>query len=540
MRTADISALLHTSPNGQNAFAHSSRSYGIVWLSILIVAALPVFWFGFVSLADAWATPEYSHGPVIPLLSAYLFLIDMRKTPKYDRISAKYWPGGVVVAIALCIAVFGNLVRIPDIVTYAFIIWIGGIVLLTMGYARGIHHWPGVLHLVFMLPLPNFLYWKLTIALQLISSKLGVMFLQIINVPVFLEGNVIDLGLYKLQVAEACSGLQYLFPIMSFSYVFGMIYNGPRWQKVVLLLAAAPITVLMNSFRIGVIGLLVDQYGIEQAEGFLHSFEGWVIFVSCIAILFLIVIGMKALQRDRRPLSETLEIDTSGFSAQFSRVRTIKVSMPLMFMAGASVILSIFWIVAPHGSNIQRVDREPFGFFPTSAGNWDATIAPLEPQVEAILGADDYLQAAFYAPSEAAPVVFFSAFYHSQTNGAGIHSPEVCLPVGGWEMFEIKTIDLDLPLSGWGKFKANRAIVQKGEQRQIVYYWFEQRGKRLTNDFNVKIVAMLDTFQTGRSDGALVRYSTPVLHGETEGDADARIHRLMQVTLGDLPRFLPP
>ncbi len=108
--------------------------------------------------------------------------------------------------------------------------------------------------------------------------------------PVFLEGNIIDLGVYKLQVAEACSGLRYLFPILSFSYLFAILYRGPVWHKAVLLLSAAPLTVFMNSFRIGVIGVLVNQYGIEQAEGFLHFFEGWVIFIACISVLFLMAI----------------------------------------------------------------------------------------------------------------------------------------------------------------------------------------------------------------------------------------------------------
>ena len=76
------------------------------------------------------------------------------------------------------------------------------------------------------------------------------------GVPVFLDGNIIDLGVYKLQVAEACSGLRYLFPIMSFSYVFAVLYRGSVWHKIVLLLAAVPIAVVMNSIRIGVIGLL--------------------------------------------------------------------------------------------------------------------------------------------------------------------------------------------------------------------------------------------------------------------------------------------
>ena len=100
--------------------------------------------------------------------------------------------------------------------------------------------WPAVLHLVFMLPLPQFLYWRVNTGLQFLSSELGVSFVRLMDMPVFLDGNVIDLGVYKLMVAEACSGLRYLFPIMSFSYVFAVLYTGPRWHKIVLLLSAVP------------------------------------------------------------------------------------------------------------------------------------------------------------------------------------------------------------------------------------------------------------------------------------------------------------
>ncbi|MDH5452420.1 MAG: exosortase, partial [Paracoccaceae bacterium] len=248
------------------------------------MGSLPIFWIGFVSLAQAWSTAEYSHGPLIPLISLYLFLRELRRRPLPDAHVTTRWPGIAIIFAALAIATLGNLMRVADIVTYAFIIWVGGVVITVFGWHRGKTHQLPVLHLIFMLPLPQILYWKLTIFLQWVSSAIGVWFVSLAGVAVFLEGNVIDLGVYKLQVAEACSGLRYLFPILSFSYLFAILYRGPIWHKAVLLLAAAPLTILMNSFRIGVIGVLVDRYGIEQAEGFLHFFEGWVIFLFCILI----------------------------------------------------------------------------------------------------------------------------------------------------------------------------------------------------------------------------------------------------------------
>ena len=177
------------------------------------------------------------------------------------------WPGVAVIGAGLVLALLGNLVQIDDLVFYALIVWIFGLVLVGFGARRGLVFWPAVLHLVFMLPLPQFLYWQVTTALQFVSSEIGVALVRAAGVPVYLEGNVIDLGVYKLQVAEACSGLRYLFPIMSFTYVFAVLYRGPVWHKLVLLLSAVPLAVLMNSVRIGVIGLLVDRYGIGAGRG---------------------------------------------------------------------------------------------------------------------------------------------------------------------------------------------------------------------------------------------------------------------------------
>ncbi len=534
-----MSSMTDVSPSLPWTDTVKQNRYGMWWFLLACLAVIPVFWTGFVSLGDAWLTPEYSHGPIIPLLSGYLFLRDMRKVPTPSAPVTDRGPGLALTAIALGIAILGNLVRIPDIVTYAFILWVGGMILLAFGFRRGIIFWTGVLHLVYMLPLPQFLYWHLTIWLQLVSSELGVWFVRLMNIPVFLEGNVIDLGVYKLQVAEACSGLRYLFPILSFSYVFCVLYNGPVWHKVVILLAAAPITVFMNAFRIGMIGVLVNSYGIEHAEGFLHYFEGWVIFGACIGLLFLLAVIMQRLQRNPKPLADTLDIDFEGVGPQLARITTIPLTTALVVSTGLSVAVGGYYLAAPE-REIVRVDREPFGFFPAKLGGWYSATTPLEPAIEQVLAADDYIQATFEAPGEAAPVGFFSAYYHKQTEGSGIHSPEVCLPVGGWEMFDIRQVTIDLQTeTGWAPFETNRAIIQKGLSQQLVYYWFEQRGKRLTNDFNVKIVTVMDSLRVGRSDGALVRFTTPVAEGESLAQADARIQRLMALTLPELPRYLP-
>jgi len=504
----------------------------------LIAGSLPVFWIGFASLAAAWSTPEYSHGPLIPVISLYLFLREMRREPQGARAEGARWPGVAVIAAALALAVLGNLTQIADIVCYAFIFWVSGVVLTVFGWRRGLRHQLPVFHLVFMLPLPNFIYVQFSVFLQTVSSQIGVWFVRLMGVPVFLEGNVIDLGVYRLQVAEACSGLRYLFPILSFSYLFAILYRGPLWHKLVLLLSAAPLAVLMNSVRIGVIGVLVNSYGIEQAEGFLHVFEGWVVFLVCVAILFAMAMILQRMTADPLPLSEAIDLDFAGFGGILRRVVAIAPSGALLAAGLLTAGVSAAWHLAP-ARQVAAVERDPFALYPATLEGWSAYTIPLEPDVEAVLKADDYLNAVFQAPDGRSTVSLFVGYYLKQTGGQGIHSPEVCLPTGGWEIFSIGERSVDMSAAGYGRFDAVRAVIQNGTTRQIVYYWFEGRGERIANDFAAKGDVLWDSLLTGRTDGALVRFITPVLPGETEAEAEARLLGFMPLALKPLPRFVP-
>lgn len=513
---------------------------GPLLFGALVAAAVPAFWLGLVALGEAWTTPEYSHGPLIPLISLYLFLRELRDHPEpavpepVDR-----RPGLLVMALGLLVGVFGNLTAVADFVTYGLIVWVSGVVLTCFGWARGKLHQLPVLHLIFMLPLPQILYWQLTIFLQGISSELGVWFIQLAGVPVYLDGNIIDLGIYKLQVAEACSGLRYLFPILSFSYLTAILYRGPFWHKALLFVMAAPLTVFMNAFRIGVIGVLVNSYGIEQAEGFLHFFEGWVIFGFCVAILFLAAALLQKLTRNPKSLRDTIDMDFEGLPRQAGRLRELSASRGLIGAVVLTALVSAGVVLSPGGAQTAP-PRDEFVYFPNRLGPWSGSSLPLTEDVEEVLGATDYVQTVYSAGERAAPVNFFSAWYTDQTSGEGIHSPEVCLPGGGWEIYSLEEYRVSLPETPYGTFPVNRAVIQKGFEQQLVYYWFEQRGRRMTNDVAAKVRVIWDSLTRGRSDGAIVRFTTPI-HEDGGGVAAAeeRLQDLMREVLPKLPAYVP-
>ena len=512
--------------------------WGLVWLGLAVLAAGVVFREGIAELLRAWQAPEYSHGPLIPILSGLLFLRQLKTVPVNDGPVADRGAGLALLVLAVLVAVAGKMIRIPDIVAYGLILWTWAILLISFGWRTGKHFWPPVLHLVYMLPLPGALYYGLSTWLQVISSELGVWFLRLLAVPVFLEGNIIDLGVYKLHVAEACSGLRYLFPILSFSYIFAVLYQGPTWHKALLLISAAPITVFMNSVRIAIAGVIVDRWGLEHVEGFSHFFEGWVIFLSCVAILFGLAWLLVRLRRDRIGLVEALDLETEGLGTQARRVLLVRPSAALIAGAVLMVALAGAWAALP-GRAVATVDREPLLLFPRQLGEWDVgPHRPLEPEVADILAADDYLSAALWKPGAEAPVDLFVSGYRDQSRG-GVHSPEVCLPGGGWEIAGLEVVDRTADFGNGRTFTMSRAIIQKGVDRMLVYYWFEQQGQRSGSGFTAKLQLMVGKIANGREDSGLVRLITPIRQGEPMALAEARLDDAVRQVLPRLDRFLP-
>src|SRR3989344_5496881 len=281
-----------------------------LWVLLAVVMALIGFAFADTigDMVHRWNTrEEYGYGYLIPVIT--LFLIWQRKNDIAQVEFHPTWWGVLVVIIGGALFFLGAVATTHTLSQYALVITLMGIALGVMGW-RGFRIVVMPLVLLFlMVPLPPFLYNNLSTKLQLISSELGVTVIRLFGISVYLEGNVIDLGSYKLQVVEACNGLRYLFPLVSLAFVMAYLYQVELWKRVVVFLTSIPITVLMNSFRIGVIGVLVEYGGPAQAEGFLHDFEGWAIFMACLGILLLEMIVLARIGPVKRSLKEVFGIE---------------------------------------------------------------------------------------------------------------------------------------------------------------------------------------------------------------------------------------
>ncbi len=511
----------------------------------LIALALgAIFSDGLTDMAVSWEREEYSHGYMIPMIS--LWFIWKNRELATNMVFKGSWLGIVVVLFGVLVGFMGELATLFVVTQYAFLLILYGLCLALLGW-KGLHlFWFALIYLFFMIPLPNFLYNNLSSNLQLISSQLGVAVIRLFDISVFLQGNVIDLGNYQLQVVEACSGLRYLFPLTSFGFLCAYFFRAKLWMRSLVFLSTLPITVLMNSFRIGVIGVLVEHWGIEQAEGFLHDFEGWIIFVGCLAILFAEMWLMVKCFMPGREFSKVFVVDVSVPSDSFqegveNETNKLKAGLPGPYISSCLILIAIvpLALIVGKREDIQP-QRSTFDTFPLRLDEWRGIEEGMEQKFIDILKFDDYIIANFSHPGDRAPVNFYVAYYASQRKGVSAHSPKSCIPGDGWRIgdFTQKTIDSIQTQSGQN-LAVNRAIISKGKSRQLVYYWFQQRGRIITNEYLVKWYLFWDALTKNRTDGALIRLVVALPPGSEASEADAKLVKFLNSAFKKIEQYVP-
>jgi exosortase D (VPLPA-CTERM-specific) len=511
------------------------------WFIVLVagmVAALSLwlFWDGLSYMWLAWVeSPEYSHAILIPPVAAFLI---WQQKDRLKRIPFEgNWWGAAIVLLGGTLLVLGQLATIYTLVQYAYLVTLTGLVLSFTG-ARAFRLLAiPLLILVFMIPLPQFVLSNLSLELQLLSSQLGVWFMRLFGTSVFVEGNVIDLGGYKLQVADACAGLRYLFPLMTLGFLMAYFYKGALWKRIVLFLSSIPITLIMNSFRVGTIGLMVEHWGIGMAEGFLHDFQGWAVFMVCTALLLAEMAILNRVGRESGSWRQLFGIEFPAPTPQGAVLR--QRGAPRSFIAASGVLLAFVIVALAQPRPVELVpDRARFAEFPLDLPGWGARRSSMEGIYIDTLKLDDYLLADFTNGTDRS-INLYMAYYNSQRKGEAVHSPRSCLPGGGWQLrdFDQRTL-LDVTVNRHS-LHVNRTLIALGSQRQLVYYWFQQRGRVVTDEFAVKWYLFWDALTMHRTDGALIRIITSLPQGGSEAEADRRLTEFAGLLAPRLARFIP-
>lgn len=192
------------------------------------------------------------------------------------------------------------------------------------------------------------------------------------------------------------------------------------------------------------------------------------------------------------------------------------------FVMAALLIASAAVFLQAHTRSEVFPPRLPLQSFPEQLGAWTGTDVAMDKGVLEVLGPGDFLLRIYQNKEQPQPYVdLFIAYFRSQRAGDTIHSPQHCLPGAGWTPVENKRITLSL--SGHAPFPANRYLIAKGDSRQFVLYWYWAHDRGVASEYWAKFYLIADSIKMNRSDGALVRITTPMPPGESADSAQQRV-----------------
>ncbi|MGA3372011.1 MAG: exosortase A [Terracidiphilus sp.] len=256
------------------------------WTAICLLVAAAYYQVLGKLVTDWWQIPDFSHGFLVPIFAGYL--VWEKRRALLDTKIAPAWSGIGLMALGLMVLILGVYGSELFLSRVSLIFLLAGLVLCFGGpYLLRELRFP-LLVLLLAIPLPAIVYNQITFPLQILASKLASNLLPFFGVPVLREGNIIKLPVMDLEVAEACSGIRSLMSLFTLAVFYGYFMEKSRWRQVVVVLASIPIAIAANAVRILGAGLCVQYWNPEMAQGFLHEFSGWVIFLVSLASLYLV------------------------------------------------------------------------------------------------------------------------------------------------------------------------------------------------------------------------------------------------------------
>jgi len=257
-------------------------------LPVTLLIAASLYWTVVPKLVhDWWDDPNFSHGFLVPLFSAWL-IWERRAELRAFASKGTLLPGISLVLIGVAMLVVGKAggeyftMRSSLVFVTCGLFWI-----VFGGDGFRLCLFP-LVFLFFMVPIPYILYDAIAFPLKMTASWFGEHTLNLAGVPVFREGNIMILPNLQLEVADACSGIRSLISLMTLATAtsYFMTLGGARGG--VLFLSAIPVSIVTNSLRIFVTGVLSYKFGLKAAEGFFHEFSGWAVFLLSAGLIILI------------------------------------------------------------------------------------------------------------------------------------------------------------------------------------------------------------------------------------------------------------
>jgi len=469
-----------------------------------------------------WSDNMYSYGFLIPIISLYLVWIRRERLLNIRPVPSSL-SGSILLSAGLLMFVVGQVGGILSVQELSLIVTLLGIVLLILGTRAFKVLWFPVAYLIFMIPVWEIVTDPLHLPFQLFSATLGVKLLQFVGIPVYQQGIYIELPNITLEVARACSGVNYLIAVIAIGIPQAYLFL-KGWTKRILLVGfAVTIAVLSNGLRVALIGLL-SYHGVGgDIHGPFHVLQG--LFVSMVGYAALFG-GLWVLSSpsSSNPLKIIQEKDPASESIpQNGKVHYIGWSLTLLFLLGGSYALFHQPRYIPLRAEIVS--------FPMELGEWQGRERGSEYPIYKKLGVDKELSRAYLSASGDKLNLYVAYFAYQQQ---------------GKEMISYQTSDLHreasirkLDLTPYGPVEINQVVERGGKYKREVLFWYDLNGRIVADKSKAKAWMVWDGLTRGRTNGAVVILSSDwSIDGVYTEDPNARDAFVREVLM-TLKQYLP-
>jgi exosortase len=261
-----------------------SRKKVLLSVAAMVITAGTVYAWSLPGLMmEWWTNDDYSHGLLMPFAVAYL-IYEKRGAWAKLRLHG-HWSGFVVIALSQAIQFVGFLGAEFFLQRTSFVLLIAGVVLFVCGWEFLKEVSFILLMILLTIPLPALIFNAVALPLQLLASRFSEIALTMLNIPIYREGNILQLPNLTLSVAEACSGIRSLMSLITLGVMISYFLSGQWWMRALMIFSTVPLAIAANVFRVAVTGVLARYYGEKASSGFFHTFSGWVVFVIAFVVL---------------------------------------------------------------------------------------------------------------------------------------------------------------------------------------------------------------------------------------------------------------
>lgn len=492
---------------------------------VLMLLGLTIgYWPLFLKLVGQWESGDNDYCYLVVPLVLYLCW-EKRESFRFAEFS---WnPLGLLLGLPAVGLIYAG--QLGSVETLVFIGLWGLIVAgcLTLYGRRAGHLFFPLLILLFIVPLPAFINRNLTFNMKMLASALSAVLLRLSGITVLLEGNVLDLGVQKMQVVDACSGLRYMVSMVLMALLVCYYFVRDWWRWVAVFALVGPLMILVNGMRIFSTGLLLLHGYPQFAEGGYHDAAGLVLFMVAGVILY----GVA---------SQLRKVGSSAWveKRDVLELRVVRRGWQLLLVVGFCLL------TIASGLALQKIStspthppREKFASFPMVIDGWRGEWHYLSKEILAALWADDYVNATYQKTGSSGVIYLLIPFYEYQGTEHTAHAPQSCLLGGGFSL--TRSAKRLVPVGQGKTLEVMTMVLDKGESRMLGSYFFLQRGRVITSPWLNKFYLMWDSMAKKRTDGALVRVEMSLAPNQEVEAGFAELEKFLGQIWPLLPKYVP-